>query len=108
MRAPLSSTSCAASAAAECHYPLYTMHYYGAYQQAASSIGGQAASTSLARSTARGALAQPAWACTLFAALGDTKNRLYGRNFDWEFSPALLLFTQPPDGYPSVSMVAYR
>ena len=29
----------------------------------------------------------------------------YGRNFDWEFSPALLLFTDPPDGYASVSMV---
>jgi hypothetical protein len=30
---------------------------------------------------------------------------VYGRNFDWEFSPALLLFTDPPDGYASVSMV---
>jgi len=30
---------------------------------------------------------------------------LYGRNFDWEYSPALLLFTDPPDGYASVSMV---
>jgi hypothetical protein len=30
---------------------------------------------------------------------------LYGRNFDWEYSPALLLFTDPPDGYASVSIV---
>ncbi len=30
---------------------------------------------------------------------------LYGRNFDWEYSPAVLLFTDPPDGYASVSMV---
>lgn len=30
---------------------------------------------------------------------------LYGRNFDWEYSPALLLFVDPPDGYASVSMV---
>jgi hypothetical protein len=29
----------------------------------------------------------------------------YGRNFDWEFSPAVLLFTEPPDGYASVAMV---
>ena len=29
----------------------------------------------------------------------------YGRNFDWRYSPALLLFTDPPDGYASVSMV---
>jgi penicillin V acylase-like amidase (Ntn superfamily) len=29
----------------------------------------------------------------------------YGRNFDWDYSPALLLFTDPPGGYASVSMV---
>ena len=47
----------------------------------------------------------PAWACSLFAALGDADNMFYGRNFDWEYSPAVLLFTDPPDGYVSVSMV---
>jgi hypothetical protein len=46
-----------------------------------------------------------AWACSLFAALADEGARLYGRNFDWRFSPAVLLFTDPPDGYASVSMV---
>jgi hypothetical protein len=70
-------------------YPLYTMHYYGAYDQSVSST----------------TVPPSAWACSLFAALGDADNRLYGRNFDWEFSPALLLFTDPPDGYASVSMV---
>jgi hypothetical protein len=45
------------------------------------------------------------WACSLFAALGDAENRLYGRNFDWEHSPALLVFTDPPEGYASVSVV---
>ena len=45
------------------------------------------------------------FSCSLFATLGDEKVRLYGRNFDWEFSPALLLYTDPPDGYASVSMV---
>ncbi len=29
----------------------------------------------------------------------------YGRNFDWDFSPAMLLFTDPSDGYASASMV---
>ena len=71
-------------------YPLYTMHYYGAYDQRASSA-----------ETA----ASPTWACSLFAALGDADHKLYGRNFDWEYSPAVLLFTDPPDGYASVSMV---
>jgi hypothetical protein len=37
--------------------------------------------------------------------LGHEAQRLYGRNFDWEYSPALLLFTDPPDAYASVSMV---
>ena len=72
------------------YYPLYTMRYYGAYRQRASST--ETASL-------------PAWACSLFAAFGDADNKLYGRNFDWEFSPAVLLFTDPPDGYASVSMV---
>jgi hypothetical protein len=45
------------------------------------------------------------WACSLFAALGDEAHMLYGRNFDWQFSPAVMLFTAPPDGYASVSMV---
>ncbi len=71
-------------------YPLYTMRYYGAYEQRVSST--ETASL-------------PAWACSLFAALGDADHKLYGRNFDWEYSPALLLFTDPPDGYASVSMV---
>jgi hypothetical protein len=71
-------------------YPLYTMHYYGAYSQRSSSIE---------RNT------DSAWACSLFAALGDTSNLLYGRNFDWDYSPALLVFTAPPDGYATVSMV---
>ena len=34
-------------------------------------------------------------------------DRLFGRNFDWRYSPALLLFTDRPaaGGYASVSMV---
>lgn len=78
-------------------YPLYTMHYQGAYTPWASGAAG---------STLRAAGARaPAWGCSLFAALNDTDQVLYGRNFDWEFSPALLLFTAPPDGYASVAMV---
>jgi hypothetical protein len=47
----------------------------------------------------------PLWACSLFAALANPQGGVYGRNFDWDFSPALLLFTDPPGGYASVSMV---
>ena len=76
-------------------YPLYTMQYAGAYPAGAGAP--------LSQPT--GAAAHPGWGCTLFTALYDPQRLLYGRNFDWEFSPALLLFTDPPDGYASVSMV---
>ncbi len=75
-------------------FPLYTMHYYGPYEQTA---------LSLEPAPANGT--PPAWACSLFAVFGDAENPLYGRNFDWMYSPAVLLFTEPPDGYASVSMV---
>jgi hypothetical protein len=48
---------------------------------------------------------QPAWGCSLFTVFGDEDEMLFGRNFDWDFSPALFLYTDPPDGYASVSMV---
>ena len=78
-------------------YPLYMMHYYGDYVQDLSPANTAEQNPIGAHSSA--------WGCSLFAALADAKNRLYGRNFDWEFSPALLLFTHPTDGYDSVSMV---
>jgi len=81
-------------------HPLYTMRYYGPYEQRRAAVG--AAREPL---VARPASAPPAWACSLFAAMGDPDSMLYGRNFDWEPSPAVLLFTQPPGGYASVSMV---
>lgn len=74
-------------------YPLYVMHYQGDYGSPAPD-----------RETGSAGRA-PAWGCSLFAALGDPDNRLFGRNFDWQYSPALLLFTTPSDGYASVSMV---
>lgn len=43
--------------------------------------------------------------CSLFVASGDPAHPVFGRNFDWDKHPALLLFTDPPDGYASVSMV---
>ena len=73
-------------------YPLYVMHYYGDYGWPADAH--QPAGHEV-----------PAWACSLFAALGDDEARLYGRNFDWKFSPAVVLFTDPPDGFASISVV---
>jgi hypothetical protein len=80
-------------------YPLYTMHFAGHYVQ---TMSGLTNDENL----------NPAWfndfsqwSCSLFAALGDNQNMSFGRNFDWQFSPAILLFTNPPDSYASVSMV---
>jgi hypothetical protein len=85
-------------------YPLYKMRYYGEYdQQLVSIINDRAMLEHLQPSlpTRR----QPTWGCSLFAALGEDEDMQFGRNFDWDYSPALLLFTQPQDGYASVSMV---
>jgi hypothetical protein len=75
-------------------FPLYTMVYEGG-------LAVEKESTT----TLHGFKEEPAWTCSLFAAYGDPDEMLFGRNFDWDFSPALLLFMDPPGGYASVSMV---
>ncbi|MBN1875007.1 MAG: linear amide C-N hydrolase [Anaerolineae bacterium] len=85
-------------------YPLYTLHYYGAYERP-SPLAGIAALFQQAAAPQHQESALPAWGCSLFAALGGSESSLYGCNFDWDYSPAVLLFTDPPDGYASVSMV---
>ena len=44
-------------------------------------------------------------ACTCFAAMGNKNEVILGRNFDWYNHIPLLLFTDPTDGFASVSMV---
>ncbi len=84
-------------------YPLYTMRYFGSTDRRAWSDppAGRSGMSELPAQAGCGSV----WGCSLFAALGDEENRLFGRNFDWRFSPALLLFTDPPGGYASVSIV---
>lgn len=74
-------------------FPLYTMVYQGDIP------------IEMGSSATQRYLEEPAWACSLFASYGDPDEILYGRNFDWNFSPALLFFMDPPGGYASVSMV---
>jgi hypothetical protein len=76
-------------------YPLYTMQFHASSDALS---GAELPLPGLARS-------DTSWWCSLFAALADPQSRVYGRNFDWDYSPALLLFYTPADGYASVSMV---
>jgi hypothetical protein len=78
-------------------YPLYVMTVYGDYgfREMLEDEG-----VSISRAVRHGI-----WACTTFAALNPNGNALLGRNFDWHNRPSLLLFTDPPDGYASASMV---
>ena len=83
-------------------HPLYVMQHQGPHRE--TSLAAPRANE-LQRSNFEFENPTPLWACSLFTALADPQGGVYGRNFDWEFSPALLLFTDPPDGYASVSMV---
>ncbi len=76
-------------------YPLYVMHRYAPEPLLAQSVGVGGVAAAQA----------PGWGCALFAAVADPDSMVFGRNFDWEFSPALLLFNHPDDGYDSVAMV---
>jgi len=45
------------------------------------------------------------YACSTFSAQTPEGGYLLGRNFDWCYSPSMLVYTDPDDGYASVSMV---
>lgn len=80
------------------NYPLYVMTYYGDY-----GFGDMLEDEGVPTTAA--AAMYDAWACTTFAAQTPDGDTILGRNFDWRNRPALLLFTDPPDGYASASMV---
>lgn len=46
------------------------------------------------------------YACTTFNAVKENGDVLFGRNFDYTEAPGMLVWTDPEDGYASVSMVA--
>jgi hypothetical protein len=73
-------------------HPLWTMRYEGGYDRM------------------KGVTTPPPatpYGCSLFLA-GDEADPLFARNFDWDHGPAMMLFTDPPDGHASVSMVDLR
>lgn len=79
-------------------FPIYTMRYFGPYICASeflSEDAGQAVNGDESMD----------WACSLFAALGDSNCPVFGRNFDWEYSPILVLFLEPENGYRSIMSI---
>lgn len=70
--------------------PLYEMTYQGDYDP----LAGRATAPT-----------PSPFGCSLFVASGDPARPLFARNFDWDAHPALVLHTDPPDGYASVSIV---
>ena len=70
-------------------HPLWTMRYEGDYDRM--------------KNVSQPTPATP-FGCSLFAT-NDANDPLFARNFDWDPAPAMLLFTDPADGYASVSMV---
>jgi len=81
-------------------FPLYVMHYkgtylfdvfleegieWGPYQKVYKAVNPEA--------------------CTSFATPTADGDVVFGRNLDWNHRSSLLLYTDPPDGYASVSMV---
>ncbi len=83
-------------------FPLYVMHFFGDY-----SLPNYVPGATLPLGIQDGNLSgnSSLWACTCFSAKTEQGGRLLGRNFDWYDHPALLLFTDPPGRYSSVSMV---
>ncbi|MEU6202128.1 carcinine hydrolase/isopenicillin-N N-acyltransferase family protein [Micromonospora musae] len=69
--------------------PLYEMNYVGSYD---ATVGTDAAPAS-------------PFGCSLFVAAGDRSRPLFARNFDWDPNPAMVLRTDPPQGYASISLV---
>ena len=85
-------------------FPLYVMYFFGDYNIPDYAPKGSVPPNQQIANQP-GSPPLPLWACTCFAAKTEKGSQPLGRNFDWGSHPALLLFTDPPGRYSSVSMV---
>ncbi len=94
-------------------YPLYTMTYDGDYgideflEQGGASNDGELIQFVVNR-IMKGlpiTIELPDLACSTFNATTAEGDAIFGRNFDLEYSPGMLVRCDPDDGYASVSMV---
>ncbi|NMC54932.1 MAG: linear amide C-N hydrolase [Chloroflexi bacterium] len=84
-------------------YPLYRLDYYGDMQSNLAKaealerfLGGWQEQSS--------AKPQAGFACSLFFSAADPADMQYGRNFDWQYSPALVVVVHQPGGSTSISI----
>ena len=94
-------------------YPLYTMIYDGDYgidefiEQGGASNDSELIEFVVNR-IMKGlpiTIELPDLACSTFNATTAEGDAIFGRNFDLEYSPGMLVRCDPDDGYASVSMV---
>lgn len=81
-------------------FPLYTMRYRADYSFPQETRIDQLIDREMGYIQTAGD-----FACAVFTAQTPQGEALLGRNFDWEHRPTMLLYTDPPDGFASVSMV---
>ena len=94
-------------------YPLYTMTYDGDYGIDEFLAQGGASNDAELIDFVVGRIMKglpitielPDLACSTFNATTPEGDAIFGRNFDLEYSPGMLVRTNPTDGYASVSMV---
>lgn len=94
-------------------YPLYQMDYQGDYGIDKFVEEGGASNDAelidfVVKNLMKGlpiTIELPDLACSTFNAVTPEGDNLFGRNFDLEYSPGMLVHTAPENGYESVSMV---
>jgi hypothetical protein len=77
-------------------FPVYFLKYKGDYHFSEYLKSGTRPDLSYSNSK---------WGCTCFSTKNSNNEVIFGRNFDWDYCVPLLLFTQPDNGYASISMV---
>ena len=98
------------------NHPLYKMTYYGGYgleeilktgikndEELIKTIMKNIKGTNLDINDIN--LPEPGIACSAYSAMNESGEPIMGRNTDWHDRPAMLLYTDPPNAYSSVSMV---
>lgn len=95
------------------NHPLYKMTYYGGYGLEEILKTGVKNDEELIKAIMKNVkgtnldlnLPEQGIACSAYSAINESGEPIMGRNTDWHDRPAMLLYTDPPNAYSSVSMV---